>query len=129
MNKFGLMLIVLALVFSACKEELGEINGTVTATVNGVSMRVGKATVRIYGVKLADEGTISGDSGITPIEETTTDPEGNYMFDNITEGNYWITAVATIEEVKYGTSPYNPTGVYLPKGQVEQADLVISPLE
>ncbi|MFV0344735.1 MAG: hypothetical protein ACK5IQ_00565 [Bacteroidales bacterium] len=33
--------------------------------------------------------------------ETATDSEGNYNFGSMSEGNYWITAVATMNGVKY----------------------------
>jgi len=119
---------LVAIIFTSCKKDDGSIAGTVTYANGGEQVAVKDAVVRLYSVKLANDGTIEGGANQTPIAETKSNEKGEFAFTDMEEGNYWITAVGTIDGVKYGTSPYAPVGVYLPEGQSEKKDIVITKL-
>jgi hypothetical protein len=130
MKKILFILGLLIVVFTSCKKDDAVIVGEISYNnATGESLLVSGATVRLYPVGLADDGVIQGGSNLTPLAEVTTDADGKYAFTGLEEGNYWITAVATIDGVDYGTSPFAPVGVYLPKGQSETKDISISVLD
>ncbi|TDO05669.1 carboxypeptidase-like regulatory domain-containing protein [Sunxiuqinia elliptica] len=128
MKRISFLLIILAFIFSSCEKDDATLYGNVYATLEGEQTAISESTVRIYSVKLADDGVIQGGSNLTPIAETTTNAEGYYSFNDLPEANYWITAVATVNGEKYGTNPHAPVGVYLPSGQSEKKDIIISEL-
>ncbi len=129
MKKLLFLLCFLNILLTSCEKDDAGISGEVTYNLDGESTPINGAVVRLYKVKLASDGKIEGDSNLTPLEEVTTNSKGQYAFTNLNEGNYWITAVATIEGEVYGTSPYAPVGLYLPSGQSEKKDIVISLLD
>ncbi len=129
MKKILFILGILMVLMTSCEKDDAVISGEVSYSLSGESTPVSSATVRLYKVKLADDGKIEGASDLHAIEEVSTNADGEYAFTDLKEGNYWITAVATINGQTYGTNPYAPVGLYLPEGQSEKKDIVISLLD
>lgn len=142
MNRFLLVLVSICMIsFASCKKDDGSIYGKVVyavkvqedgSLVEKMKPAVG-ATVRIYK-GYTNEGSAS--SGLTPIGTVKTDANGAYKFDDLSQGNYYLTAFADItdtfvpgqpaETVKMSNGAYNTIAVMLIEGQSVKKDITIS---
>lgn len=127
-----------SLLLTACKKDLGKIYGKVEYGVvadkfGTVQMKpAAGATVRIYK-GYSNSGKAS--SGLTPFATIKTDDKGMYSFNDLSQGNYYLTAFLEVqdvftpdqpaEKVKLSNGAFNTIAVMLIEGQSIRKDITI----
>ncbi len=109
------LLLIVAVGFTSCKKEESTIKGQITyiGAITGIEYYADGAEVYLY------YGTVDLDNSPTRI---VADANGNFEFNNLTDGNWQIYAVITVNGLNYEGLT---TIVYTTGDDIQIADLVL----